>query len=158
MRGCYANNPMLEKKLEGIGYGAGNKIALNRSETVGKQGGAVRRCRRSLGGSNVACAWVKDFQGCSAEWRRAGNWPCPTTPPALGCSPAPNNKPPRDLISSWAALILIQGRFWAAGSRDTRDRALVISRDKVAISSVHDKLRAQTSNPCQHALGTTIKG
>lgn len=30
---------MLEKKLEGVGFGAGNKIALNRSETVGKQGG-----------------------------------------------------------------------------------------------------------------------
>lgn len=42
---------MLEKKLEGVGYGAGNKIVLNRSETVGKQGGVVRRCRRSPDGS-----------------------------------------------------------------------------------------------------------
>ena len=29
----------LKKKLEGVGFGAGNKIAHNRSETVGKQGG-----------------------------------------------------------------------------------------------------------------------
>lgn len=112
---------MLEKKLEGVGYGAGSKIALNRSETVGKQGGGSQAVSAEPWWLNVACAWVKDFQGCSAEWRRAGNWPCPTTPPALGCSPAPNNKPPRDLISSWAALIQIQGRFWAAGSRDTKD-------------------------------------
>lgn len=39
IRGCYATSPMLEKKLEGVGFGAGSKIALNRSETVGKQGG-----------------------------------------------------------------------------------------------------------------------
>lgn len=30
---------MLEKKLEGVGFGAGNRIAQDRSETVGKQGG-----------------------------------------------------------------------------------------------------------------------
>lgn len=40
---------MLEKKLEGVGYGAGNKIALNRSETVleARGGGRAGRCRRS---------------------------------------------------------------------------------------------------------------
>lgn len=50
MKRCYTTSPMLEKKLEGVGYGAGNKIALNRSETVLEArggGGQAGRCRRS---------------------------------------------------------------------------------------------------------------
>lgn len=129
MRGCYATSLMLGENLEGIGFGARNKIAHNRSETVSRQArGAARRCRRSLDCARLLGS--KDFEGCNAEWRRAGSWPGPTTPPALGCSPAPNNKPPRDLISSWAALIQIQAGFWPQSSRDTKNWALVISRDK----------------------------
>lgn len=63
---------------------------------VGGQGG--------VGGAVLCsrCAWVKRFPRLrNAEWRRAGNRPCPTKPAALRCSPAPNNKLPRDLISSW---------------------------------------------------------
>lgn len=103
MKGCYTTSPMLEKKLEGVGYGAGNKIALNRSETVLEArgvGGQAGRCRRSSAGAR--CAWVKRFPRSQCRvatgWKQALPYHASG---ALGCSPAPNNKLPRDLISSW---------------------------------------------------------
>lgn len=69
----------LKRKYEGVGFGARNKIAHNRSETAGKQGVGGPG---GVGGVLIAqgCLESKDFEGCNAEWRRAGNWPCLALP------------------------------------------------------------------------------
>lgn len=77
MGGCYATSPMLEKKLEGVGFGAGNKIALNRPETVGKQGGGGRRCRRSLDCSRLLGSKISKVAMPSGDGLETG--------PALPC-------------------------------------------------------------------------
>lgn len=71
MRGCYATSLKLEKKLEEVGFGAGNKMLTTRSETVGSQGGG-----RSGGvgsGLIAQCCLCKEFQG-HTQCRVATGW------------------------------------------------------------------------------------
>lgn len=82
MRGCYATSPMLEKKLEGVGFGAGNKIALNRSETVGKQGGAG-----GVGGALIARGCL-DQRFPRLQCRVATGWKLALSYHASGLQPS----------------------------------------------------------------------